>query len=464
MPRFDLIVRGGHVVTGTGVHDADLGICDGTLVEIEPNLSGDARKTIDATGHHVLPGGIDPHVHFNEPGRTEWEGWDSGSQSLVAGGITTCIEMPLNAHPPTLDRVSFEAKVAAAAGASRADFALWGGLTPGNLDQLAELAESGVIGFKAFMSSSGTDDFQHAGDDTLYSGMCFAASVGLPVAVHAENDAITSDLAARSRAAGRTSMRDYLESRPVVAEIEAIGRAITLAEYTNCTLHIVHVSTGRGVALVAEARERGVDVTCETCPHYLVFTDEDAERIGATAKCAPPLRDAETRESLWRSLLDGEIDFVASDHSPAPPSMKTGDDYFGIWGGISGCQHMIPAMLTAGIERGLSLPDLARLTSINAAKRFQLAGKGRISVGADADFSIVSDQTPAPIPGSAIRYRHPRSVWDEFSVNQTFRLTVLRGEVVFGEGMPGRRPPTGKLIRSAYATGSGSGGNDCQRD
>jgi len=348
MPGYDILVRGGHVVTGAGVHVADIAIDDGVFVAIATELEGSATETIDASGAFVLPGGIDPHVHFNDPGRADWEGWDTGSRSLVAGGITTCIEMPLNASPPTLDRTSFEAKVAAASGTSFADFALWGGLTPDNLDGLPELAGAGVVGFKAFMSRSGTDDFRHAGDDTLYQGMLYAASVSLPVAVHAENDAITADLASRARAMGQTAIRDYLDSRPVVAEVEAIGRAIALAEDTGCSLHIVHVSTGRGVALVAGARERGVDVTCETCAHYLVFTDEDAERIGALAKCAPPLRDAETRETLWDTLLAGDIDLIASDHSPAPPSMKQGDDVFDNWGGISGCQHLLPVLLGEG--------------------------------------------------------------------------------------------------------------------
>lgn len=455
MPVYDVLVRGGHIVTGAGVQVADIAIDDGVFVAIGTDLEGSAIETIDASGAFVLPGGIDPHVHFNDPGRTDWEGWNSGSRSLVAGGITTCIEMPLNARPPTLDRASFEAKVAAASGTSFADFALWGGLTPDNLDRLPELAEAGVVGFKAFMSRSGTDDFRHAGDDTLYHGMRYAASVGLPVAVHAENDAITADLARRARAEGRTAMRDYLDSRPVVAEIEAIGRAIALAEGTGCSLHIVHVSTGRGVALVAGARESGVDVTCETCPHYLVFTDEDAERIGALAKCAPPLRDAETREALWDTLLAGKIDLIASDHSPAPPSMKEGDDVFENWGGISGCQHLLPVLLGEGQSRGLDLTKVARLTSGNAAKRFQLPGKGEMAVGYDADFSLVITQKPAPLSGKAVFYRHPGSVWDTLEVSYHVRACVLRGRIVFGDGAIGGRPPDGRLLRLADAASGG---------
>lgn len=458
MSRYDLLIRGGEVVTGAGVRSADVAIGDGVFGGIGPDIEGDAVATIDATGAILMPGSVDPHVHFNEPGRTDWEGWSTGSKALVAGGVTTCIEMPLNAHPPTLDRASFDAKIAAATGTSHADFALWGGLTPDNLDHLAELAEAGVVGFKAFMSRSGTDDFRCAGDDTLLHGMIFAASAGLPVAVHAENEAITGDLAERARAAGRRSMRDYLQSRPVMAETEAIGRAIAIAEETGCSLHIVHVSSGRGVALVAQARQRGVDVTCETCPHYLAYTDDDAVRIGAFAKCAPPLRDRETRESLWDCLLHGEIDFVASDHSPAPPELKTGDDMFAIWGGISGCQHLLPVMLTLGIERGIELLHLTRLTSTNAARRFRLAGKGEIAVGHDADVSIAWPREPAPIPPSAIQYRHRQSIWDGAPVAYAVRFCLLRGRVVFGDGLDGGRPPSGRFIRPAYTEGGGSTG------
>ena len=457
MPLYDVLVRSGDIVTGAGVHTADLAIGDGLIIAIGPDLEGSAREVIDAAGTLVLPGGIDPHVHFNDPGRADWEGWNTGSRSLVAGGITTCIEMPLNAHPPTLDRASFDAKVAAASSTSFADFALWGGLTPDNLEHLPELAEAGVVGFKAFMSCSGTDDFRHAGDDTLYQGMRYAASVGRPVAVHAENDAITTDLARRARAACRTTIRDYLDSRPIVAEIEAIGRAIALAEDTGCSLHIVHVSTGRGVALVAWARERGVDVTCETCPHYLVFTDDDAERIGALAKCAPPLRAAEQREALWDTLLAGDIDMIASDHSPAPPSMKQDDDAFAVWGGISGCQHMLPVLLGEGQKRGLLLTAIARLTSGNAALRFELPRKGQIAVGYDADFSLVSRQEPVPLMSSAVQYRHRDSLWDDFPVVYQVLTCAVRGQVVFDDGMVGGRPPAGQLIRPANASGKGTG-------
>ncbi|MEA2511624.1 MAG: allantoinase, partial [Thermomicrobiales bacterium] len=364
MGSYDLLIRNGIVVTEAGVGMADVAVVDGAIVEVEPELVGTGREEIDATGLHVFPGVIDAHVHFNEPGRTDWEGWASGTRAAAAGGGTCVFEMPLNAHPPTLDAASFEAKRAAAEAQAVTDFALWGGLVPGNRDHLPELAESGAIGFKAFMSQSGTDDFPAADDLTLVEGMATAAELGKIVAVHAESDSLTSRLAARAVAEGRTSVRDYLASRPVLAEVEAIGRAILFAEETGCALHVVHVSSGAGVALIAAARTRGIDVSCETCPHYLIFTEEDVERLGAVAKCAPPIRSAAEREALWSSLLAGDISIVASDHSPSPPDLKEGADFFRIWGGISGCQSTLSAMLSEGYHaRGVPLSVVAAVTA-----------------------------------------------------------------------------------------------------
>ncbi|HEX5500296.1 MAG TPA: amidohydrolase family protein, partial [Thermomicrobiales bacterium] len=238
---YDLIIRAGQVVSDDGVRRCDVGVSDGKIVAVAPEVAGPTRETIDAAGLHLFPGVVDPHVHFNEPGRTEWEGWATGSAALATGGSTVAIDMPLNSSPPTLDGPSFDAKRAAAEASSCVDFALWGGLTPDNRDRLEELAARGVVGFKAFMANSGIDDFHAADDLTLYEGMRTAARLGLPVAVHAESDAITSRLGARAIAAGRTGVRDYLATRPAIAEIEAVGRALLLAEETGCVLHVVHV-------------------------------------------------------------------------------------------------------------------------------------------------------------------------------------------------------------------------------
>jgi allantoinase len=474
MAFYDLIIRNGTLVTAESVTTADIAIAEERIVAIGPEPAGTSTAEINATGLHIFPGLIDAHVHFNEPGRTEWEGFATGTRALAAGGATAFFDMPLNAHPPTLDAASFDQKLAAAQAATLVDFGLWGGLTPQNLDKLDELAERGVIGFKAFMSNSGIDDFQAADDQTLYDGMVRAARLGLIVAVHAENDQLTGALARRAVAEGRVSARDYLASRPVVAELEAIERAILFAEETGCALHVVHVSTGRGVALVAAARARGVDVSCETCPHYLALTEDDLEALGALAKCAPPLRPADEQAALWQRLLDGTLPMVASDHSPAPPEMKglapaadrTGvqlnaptatkssssfvvgrSSFFEIWGGISGCQSTLQLLLAEGYaRRGLPLATIAAVMSEFVARRFGLAPhKGRIAVGADADLALIELGHSFTLQAEDLFYRHRHSPYVGRALRGRVVRTLLRGTTVFRAGEVVSQP-IGRLL------------------
>lgn len=444
MSAYDLILRGGTLV---GVGDSDLGVTDGKISEIAPDLKGTATEELDASGLHVFAGAIDAHVHFNEPGRTHWEGFTTGSRSLAAGGMTTFVEMPLNAYPPTNDARSFDEKVALAKASSIVDFAFYGVLVPGNLDHMEELAERGVAGFKAFMSTTGTIDFQSADDLTLYEGMEKAAGLGLPVLVHAENRGITDELARRRVGTHRTTMRDYLDSRPVVAELEAIERVILFAGETGCSLHIVHVSTGRGAALVAAARERGVDVTCETCAHYLVFTEEDAEALGAVAKCAPPLRPQEALEALWEQIQEGNVEFVTSDHSPCPPDMKAGEDMFRAWGGIAGCQSLMNVMLDEGCHgRGLPLEEVAALLSGNVADRFGFSYKGRLEVGIDADLALVDLDGISTLRRRDLQYRHEISPYVGRAFTGEVLRTIVRGTTVFREGEIVSEPG-GRLVK-----------------
>lgn len=448
MSLYDLIIRNGTLVTPEGVVQADLAITDGRIAAIAPELAGSSSAVIDAHGLHVLPGLIDAHVHFNEPGRTDWEGFSSGTQSLVAGGSTSCLEMPLNAHPPTLDAASFDLKLAAAQQSAYADFALWGGLTPDSLDHMDELAECGVIGFKAFMSKSGTDDFQAADDHTLYEGMVRAARLGCLVAVHAEDDQMTSELADQFQAAGRVGVRDYLASRPISAELAAVERAIRFAAETGCTLHIVHASSAQAVRMVAEAQTRGIDVSCETCPHYLVLTEDDVERLGAVAKCAPPLRSQAEQDELWALLANGTLPMVASDHSPAPPSMKTDPNFFKIWGGISGSQSTLPLMLTEGYtRRNLPLPLIASVTSGYVARRFALTPrKGMLAPGVDADLALIDLGVSWTLQAEELLYRHRQSPY----IGRTFQgkivRTLVRGTTVYQNGQI-VSAPIGRLLR-----------------
>jgi allantoinase len=435
MATFDLIVRGGTIVTDTKLQMKDLGISDGKIVALEPGIPEGAQEEIDARGLHVFPGVIDTHVHFNEPGRTDWEGIASGSRALAAGGGTMFVDMPLNSSPVTIDGPSFDLKLAAMRTSSLTDFALWGGLVPGNLESLDELAARGVMGFKAFMSNSGLSEFEAADDHTLLEGMRSAARLGLPVAVHAESDAITASFSSRLRTEGKTGVWDYLESRPVIAELEAISRAISVAEETRCALHIVHISSGRGVAMAAQARARGVNVTLETCPHYLAFTDDDLARLGAVLKCAPPVRDGLEHQNLWHEVLAGQVDIIGSDHSPAPPSMKTSHDFFAIWGGISGVQSTLAVMLTEGVQaRGLPLKLVATMLAGKPAERFKFAHKGKLELGFDADFSLLDLAQSFTLKPEALFYRHKQSPYLGRNFAGVVRRTVSRGQTVFLDG------------------------------
>ena len=444
MTALDLAIRGGTVVAPDGARRADVGIADGRIVAVAEALDDAARADLDATGLHVLPGAVDAHVHFNDPGRTDYEGFETGTRAAAAGGTTTIVDMPLNAQPPTIDARAFDRKRAAAERSALVDFAVWGGLVPGDIGRLDELAARGVVGFKAFMSDTTMPEFAMADDLTLYEGMARAATLRLPVAVHAESEAITSALAARARREGRRGVHDYLRSRPAIAEVEAIGRALLLAEETGCALHVVHVSTGRGVALVAEARARGVDATCETCPHYLVFDEDDAERLGAVAKCAPPLRPAAERDALWAAI--GDIALVASDHSPSLPELKQGDDFFAVWGGITGCQVLLGVLLDAGHhERGLALEQVAALSAAGAARRFRLPGKGRIEPGADADLALVDLGGETALSAETLLHRHPHSPWAGRTLRGRIARTLVRGTTVFADGRVAG-PPAGRLV------------------
>lgn len=447
--QFDTIVRGACLVLPDAVTVADVAIRDGVIVEVAPELSDLARQEIDARGLHLFPGAVDIHVHFNEPGRTDWEGWATGSAACAVGGTTTVVDMPLNAKPPTLDGSSFDAKRAAAAASSLVDFALWGGLTPINLDSMSELAARGVVGFKAFMSDSGIDDFPRADDATLREGMQRAAALGLPVAVHAEDEEMTASLAARARAAGLTSFADYAATRPPEAELEAIGRAIRFSEEAGCALHVVHVSTAAGLAEINGARARGVDVTAETCPHYIWFSEDDFElldKVGPLMKSAPPLRSYEESHQLGRAVARGEAQIIASDHSPCPESMKWGDDFFEIWGGIAGCQSLM-ATTVGTIHWGNQAPLEFAISLISdaPASRLRLPGKGRITPGFDADLVLVNLAEQFTLEPWHLRYRHRQSPYASFTFPAAVQRVLLRGQTIVLDNET-LGPPRGRLL------------------
>ncbi|MBL9200979.1 MAG: allantoinase AllB [Opitutaceae bacterium] len=446
--RLDLVVRGGRVVTPEGILDAEIGIVRGKIVRLAPKVSDATESELDAGGRYVLPGIIDAHVHFNEPGRAEWEGLATGSAALAAGGGTMFFDMPLNSEPPVLNAAALREKRRLAEEKSCTDFALWGGLTPGNLDQLAGLRDAGAIGLKAFMCNSGIASFANVDAKSLREGMKRATKLGLPVAVHAEDDALAAKLTAELRAKGRTDARAWLDSRPVEAELAAIRLALELAAETGCALHVVHVSSPEGIALIAEARNQRVDVSAETCPHYLLLNEKDVERLGPLAKCAPPLRDEKRRKALWADLRAGDIQTVGSDHSPSLPEMKDSANMFAVWGGIAGVQHGFELLFSA-CEKSVArdLPVLAAVLARNVARRFRIDDrKGQIATGRDADFSLVEFGKARTIHADDLWTRHRISAYAGERSRARVTHTYLRGKPVYAEGRLTNLPQPGQFL------------------
>lgn len=436
MNQLDLIIRKGTVVLQNECRQLDIGIRNGKIALLGENLVS-SEETPEYNAEHltILPGMVDAHVHFNEPALGHWEGFATGSASLAAGGCTTYIDMPLNGVPPTVRLSALAMKLEAAEGNSHVDYALWGGLVPGNIGQLAELAEAGVIGFKAFMScpgGEGEDIFTEVDDETLFNGMKEIARLGLVLALHAESEEIVSKLAAEAVQAGKRSAMDFIATRPIEAELEAVNRALSYAKQTGCKLHFVHISSAEGVQAITKAKAQGLDVTVETCSHYLVLTDEDVEWLGPVAKCAPPVRTAEDQAKLWGELAAGHLDIIASDHSPSPKHMKQGD-FFAAWGGISSAQSSLELMLDEGhLRRGTPLPELARMLALEPAKRFGLyPRKGEITIGADADLAIVDLQDSYTLQESDLLYRHKQSPYVGKTFGCRVQATFVRGSQVY---------------------------------
>lgn len=437
MSKPDRILRNARAVLPDRVRTLDIAVHDGRIAALGRVRENCAREQ-DLRGALVLPGFIDPHVHFNEPGRTAWEGFSSGSRAFAAAGGTCFFDMPLNSHPPLLDAQAFRAKKQRGVAKSFTDFCLWGGITPGNLRALPVLAELGVIGFKAFLCDSGIPEFPATDWKTLRRAMDVCAGLGLPVAVHAEDPAVLRRHAARF-ADGTPA--GFAASRPVAAEVSAVERACEIAAATGARLHIVHASCSEVVHVVRQARKSGVDVTVETCSHYLLFDSTALPTCGGPAKCAPPLRSPQAVSDLWGEVRSGTIDFLASDHSPAPRKMKTRGPFNKLWGGIAGCQHAFPAAISRFMEA--PRPDfvlLAKLLASHAAERFAISHrKGAIREGLDADLVVLRETPPRPIRREDLLYRHKISLYEGVA-------TTWEADRVFLRGNPIGKSPCGEWI------------------
>ncbi len=432
--KYDLIIKNGYVVKDDRVEKLDIGVIGEKIAYLKKDMNYDALEIIDAEGLYVFPGIIDAHVHFDEPGRSEWESIACGSASLSAGGGTLFFDMPLNSYPTTCDIETFNDKLALAKKTSYTDFGIWGGLTPKNLDNLEELCEAGVIGFKAFACFTGDSGLMRSDDYTLLEGMRRIKRLNLPLMVHCENAEITRDLTDLFIRENKLSPKDYFNSRPIIAEIENISKIIYFAEETGCKVIIAHVSTERGVNLINEAKKRGLDIYCESIGHYLAFNEEDVERIGTQAKCSPPIRNKENQIRLWAKMLLDEIDFISSDHSPCDPKLKKGE-FLTAWNGIASCQSTLPLMLSFGYhDRRFEISKVAKVLSENANKIFNIPNKGKIEIGYDGDFAIVDLNRGFKLKKEDLFYKHKNSLYVDYNFKASVVQTILRGKTIYKDG------------------------------
>ena len=444
-PAFDLVIRGQRVLTTAGVAPREVGITDGRIVALEPLGNGlTGRETIElAEDETLIPGLVDTHVHVNEPGRTEWEGFASATKAAAAGGVTTIIDMPLNSIPPTVNVDALQLKRAAAETQSFVDVGFWGGAIPGNTGDLRALHDEGVFGFKCFLLHSGVDEFPHLEVDELEKDLTEIASFDGLMIVHAED----------SRAIDRAPnpegdvYESFLHSRPRGAENVAIAEVIERARWTGARAHILHLSSSDALAMIASAKRDGVKLTVETCPHYLTLLAEEIPN-GATAfKCCPPIREASNRELLWQGLEDGTIDCIVSDHSPSTVDLKdleNGD--FGVaWGGVASLQLGLSIIWTEARRRGIPLEQVVRWMGEKPAELARLQRKGVLAPGYDADLAVFAADETFIVDADRLHHKNHITPYQGKALSGVVRRTFVRGtEVDFSE-------PKGRLIRRGTA-------------
>ncbi len=457
MPPPDLILHGRRVVTPEGVRPATVHVRDGRIERIGPLEEAPAGAAVIDCGDSVLmPGIVDTHVHVNEPGRTEWEGFETATRAAAAGGVTTLVDMPLNSIPATTTGEALRAKAVATEGKLRIDVGLWGGVVPANSRdprELAGLLDGGVLGFKAFLVPSGVDEFGHVGEADLRAAMPVLARRGAVLLAHTEMPGPIERAAEVWNGAGPGELADYgryLRSRPDAAEVEAVELLVRLCRETGCRVHIVHVASAEVLPILKEAREEGLPVTAETCPHYLTFAAEEIPAGAVSFKCAPPLRSRGNRERLWEALREGVLDLVATDHSPCPPEWKQigSGDFRGAWGGISSLQLALPVVWTGARERGFAVEDVAAWMGAAPSRLAGLEGrKGALSPGYDADLVIWDPEASFTVEPERLHHRHKLTPYAGRTLYGVVRRTLLRGATIYQDGELVETPHGRLLIR-----------------
>nr|WP_206323290.1 allantoinase AllB [Streptomyces sp. HNM0574] len=435
-------MRSTRVITPDGERPASVAVADGRIAEVLPHDAEvpEGARLEDVGDDVLLPGLVDTHVHVNDPGRTEWEGFWTATRAAAAGGITTLLDMPLNSLPPTTTVENLRVKQDVARDKAHMDTGFWGGAIPGNVKDLRPLHEAGVFGFKCFLSPSGVDEFPELDPEQLESAIAEIASFDGLLIVHAEDP----DHLHAAPQQGGPEYKNFLASRPRAAENDAIARLIDLARRYEARVHVLHLSSSDALPMIAKARAEGVRITVETCPHFLTLTAEEVPDGATEFKCCPPIRERENQDALWQGLADGTLDCIVSDHSPCTADLKS-DDFGTAWGGISSLQLGLPAIWTSARERGHSLEDVVRWMSSAPAG---LAGlddrKGAIEAGRDADFTVLAPEETFTVDAAELYHRNQVTAYAGKTLHGVVRSTWLRGEPVTDHGRITQK--TGRLI------------------
>jgi allantoinase len=437
--QHDLVIRARRAVVGGSERPVSVAVRDGRVAALTPYAEPPtASRTVDLADDEVLlPGLVDTHVHVNEPGRTEWEGFASATRAAAAGGVTTLIDMPLNSIPPTVTVAALREKQQAARDQVMIDVGFWGGAVPDHLGDLESLHEAGVFGFKCFLADSGVEEFPPLDHERFVDAMTETARLGALLIVHAED----ADMLDAATPAEGTTYAGFLRSRPDAAEQGAVDQVIDTARRTGGRAHVLHLSSARAMPALHAARAAGVDISVETCPHYLCLAAEEIPDGATEYKCCPPIRERSNQDALWSGLVAGDIDLVVSDHSPCTVELKRRDvgDFGLAWGGIASVQLGLPAMWSSAAARGVDLARLVGWMATAPADRVGLSHKGRIAEGADADFAVFAPDQEWDVDVAALRHKNPVSAYAGRHLRGVVRRTWLRGRPLDINGQPAGR-------------------------